>query len=283
MVYAALITLREGVEAALIIGIVLSYLARIGQRTSHRVVWAGVGVALASSVGAAALLTWLRVELPGALQEAIEGLTMLLAVGVLSWMLVWMKRQAVTLGAHLRSQVDHAVAGGSGLALGVLAFTSVGREGLETALFLVAGAARNGEGALYWGGAVAGLAGAALIGVAVYRGSARLPLGRFFDLSGAALIVLAGGLLMNATKELGELRWLPPLGPRVWDTYGVLPDNIGLGSFLSAVIGYDASPFLGQVVLYVGYLGVTAALFFAGRSQTRRDAVVPRPQAPPRA
>src|SRR6266540_2132214 len=263
MVYAGLVTLREGVEAALIIAIVLSYLTRIGQAGGRRVALGGAALALALSAAGAAVVQWLTLELPGAAQEAVEGLTMLLAVGVLTWMLVWMRRQAISLGGHLRAQVDHALRGGSLLALGLLDFTSVGREGLETVLFLIAGAGRSGEGALYWVAAAAGLLAAAVIGAVVYGGAARLPLRRFFDITGVVLIVLAAGLLLNALKELHEGGLVPALGPRVWDTYDLLPDNFGPGALLNAVFGYDASPFLGQVIPYAAYVAGALLLFFA--------------------
>ncbi len=265
MLYAGLITLREGVEASLIIAIVLSYLSRIGQQRGHRVVLGGASLALFLSVASAAGLQLLTLDLPKAAQEATEGLTMLFAVAVLTWMLVWMRRQAVSLGGHLRAQVDQALQHGSLLALGLLAFTAVGREGLETVLFLLAGAGRSGPSTLYWAAALAGLLGAAMIGAVVYSGAARLPLRVFFDVTGVILIVLAGGLLVNGLKELHEGGLLPGLGPRVWDTYDLLPDNFGLGALLSAVVGYDASPFLGQVVPYAAYIPGALALFFAGR------------------
>src|SRR6266542_856906 len=168
MVYAGLITLREGVEAALVIAIVLSYLARIGHAGGRRVVLAGAALALLASVAAAAGVQWLALELPAAAHALVEGVTMLLAVAVLTWMLFWMRRQAASLGGHLRAQVDKVLQQGSTLALGLLAFTSVGREGLETVLFLLAGAGRSGEGALYWVAAAVGLLAAAVIGAVVY-------------------------------------------------------------------------------------------------------------------
>ena len=266
MVYAGVITLREGVEAALVIAIVLSYLTRIGQARAHKAVLGGAALALALSSAAAAGLQWLALELPHAAQELMEGITMLLAVAVLTWMLIWMRRQAVSLGGHLRAQVDQALQQGSVFALGLLAFTSVAREGLETVLFLIAGAGRPGQGLGYWVAALAGLAGAAAIGGIVYSGAARLPLRLFFDVTGTILIVLAGGLLLNGVKALHEGGLLPALGPRVWDTYDLLPDNFGLGALLGAVVGYDASPFLGQVVPYAAYIAGAFLLFFVGRA-----------------
>ena len=191
---------------------------------------------------------------------------MLFAVLVLTSMIFWMKRQAATIGMHLRQQVDVATRSGSALALSLLAFTAVGREGLETVLFLFAGASNAGSSLLYWAGTGAGLAVATAMAAIVYAGSARLPLRTFFNVTGAILIVLAAGLLVNGMKELHEIGATPDLGPRLWDTYAVLADNSEAGRFMATIFGYDSSPFLGQVLAYGAYLALTLTLFAAGRN-----------------
>lgn len=263
MLYSLLVTFREGLEAALILGIVLSYLRRARPGASARPVWLGAGAAAGLSLGAAILLELLAVELPGRWQEAIEGFAMLLAVTVLTWMLAWMRRQSATIGRELRQRVDVALDAGSGFALGLLAFTAVGREGLETALFLFGGSGRADSAAAYWFGAFAGLAIAAAAGAAIYRGSAAIPIRAFFNVSAVALIILAAGMVPNALKELAEARLLFDLGPRLWDTYTLLPDNQGPGRLLAAILGYDASPFAGQVIAYIAYLAAAAAIYTA--------------------
>lgn len=269
MGYSFLITLREGIEAALILAIILGYLARTGRRQHWRPVWFGAGAAGAGSLAAAVALHLLAVELPGRLQEAIEGFGMLLATAILTWMVFWMRAQSRTIGAELRARVDAALSTGSATALALLAFTSVGREGLETALFLFAGGSAADSEAMYWAGAAAGLGTASVIGVAVYSGSHRIPLRTFFTVTSVLLMVLAAGLLTNGLKELHEADILfGNLGPRVWDTYGLLPDNSSLGRFLATLVGYDASPFLGQVVAYAAYLAIMPALYlFTGPGQ----------------
>ncbi|MCX7616981.1 FTR1 family protein [Tepidiforma sp.] len=270
MVYALLITFREGLEAALIIGIVLSYLRRADPRASARPVWLGAGLAGGLSLGAAVALEVLAVELPGRWQDAIEGFAMLLAAAVLTWMLAWMRRQSATIGHELRQRVDRALDAGTGFALGLLAFTAVGREGLETALFLFGGSGRAESAALYWTGAFAGLALAAAVGAAIYRGAKSLPLRAFFDVSAVALVVLAAGMIPNALKELHEAGFIAALGPRLWDTYTLLPDNYGPGRFLGTLLGYDASPFAGQVIAYAAYLLIAVVVFIrAGRPVPR--------------
>ncbi|GBD24051.1 Ferrous iron permease EfeU [bacterium HR29] len=262
MGYSFLITLREGLEAALILAIILGYLARTGHRQHWRPVWFGAGAAGGASLAAAVALHLLAVELPGRLQEAIEGIGMLLATAILTWMVFWMRAQSRTVGANLRARVDAALSTGSAAALALLAFTSVGREGLETALFLFAGGSTADSEALYWAGAAAGVGTASVIGAAVYSGSHRIPLRTFFTVTSLMLMVLAAGLLTNGLKELHEANILfGNLGPRAWDTYELLPDNSSFGRFLATLVGYDASPFLGQVVAYVAYLAVMPVLY----------------------
>jgi len=269
MGYSFLITLREGLEAALIIAIILGYLARTDRRDQWRPVWLGAGLAGAGSLAAAVTLHLLAVELPGRLQEAVEGFGMLLAVVILTWMVFWMRSQSRSIGADLRRRVDAALSAGSAFALGLLAFSAVGREGLETALFLFAGGSTADSELAYWAGAAGGLGLAALLGAAVYSGSHRVPLRAFFSVTSILLMVLAAGLLTNGLKELHEADILfGNLGPRLWDTYELLPDNSSIGRFLATLLGYDASPFLGQVAAYLGYLVTVPALYlFTGPRQ----------------
>ena len=281
MAYSLLITWREGLEAGLIIAIVLSYLARIDQRRYWLHVWLGTGVALLGSLAAGVALEATATRLSGTAQEAMEGGGMLFAVAVLTSMIFWMKRQAATIGAHLRQQVDVALRTGSALALAALAFTAVGREGLETVLFLFAGSSTAESGSTYWMGAGAGLALAVVMSSILYAGAARLPLRAFFNISGIALIVLAAGLLVNGLKELHEIGATPDLGPRLWDTYNLVADNSQLGRFLGTILGYDSSPFLGLVMVYAAYLVFTLTFFIWGQAIALpgpRPATAPRPQ-----
>lgn len=277
MLFSFLVTLREGLEAALIVAIILGSLARTGRRGKTWPLWVGVAAAAAATLSAAVGLQLLAVELPGRVQEAVEGVAMLLAVGVLTWMVFWMRAQARQLGVALRERVDGALSAGSAFALALLAFTAVGREGLETALFLFAGHTRAESEFAYWGGALAGLVVATAAGFTVYSGSRRLPLRAFFTTTSLLLVLLTAGLLANGMKELHEARLLfPHLGPRLWDTYEVLPDNAGFGRFLAALVGYDASPFLGQAAAYAVYVTLVPTLYlWSGRTGA--------PGSPPRA
>jgi high-affinity iron transporter len=270
MAYSLLITSREGLEAGLILAIVLSYLARTDQRMHWRPVWLGSAAAFLGSLALGGILELTATSLSGAALAAFEGSAMLFAAAVLTGMIFWMKRQAATIGRELRARVDAALRTGSALALGLLAFTAVGREGLETVLFLFAGSNTADDAFIYWLGAGAGLAIAAAIAYVVYAGSARLPLAAFFNITGALLVVLAAGLLVNGLKELHEMGAVPNLGPRLWDSYHVVADNSDFGRFLSTIFGYDSSPFLGLVVAYAAYLVPTLAFFLLGRRQLAR-------------
>lgn len=263
MLFSFLVTLREGVEIALVLAIVLGYLARTNNREHFRPVWLGAGAAALFSLGFAGILQLTATELSGAALEAFEGITMLSAVVVLTWMVFWTRRQAASLGGELRGRVDAAIRGGSLLALVGLAFSSVAREGIETALFLFAGwrAQAGTEGWVFAVGGMLGFALAAVVGYIVYAGSHRLPLRSFFLVSGIAVVILAAGLLTNGLAELQESGLIGNLGPRPWDTDGFIASTSTLGQLLHTLVGYDPSPTLGQIVGYLAYLGIGLGLF----------------------
>ncbi len=271
MLFSFLVTVREGVEISLVVAIVLGYLARTGNRQHFRPIWIGVGAAAAVAVAFGAVLHFTASGLSGAALEAFEGLTMLSAVIVLTWMVFWMRKQSASLGRALREEVDAAVAGGSLVALVGLAFSVVIREGFETVLFLFAGstAARSDAAVGFLGGGVLGFAVAGVVGYVVYRGAHRLPLKQFFAVSGIVVVVLAAGLLSNGLAELMESGLIPRLGPRPWDTDGLIPAASVLGRFLHTLVGYDPAPTVGQVVAYFGYVfSCLWVLLFVGQDQS---------------
>lgn len=260
MIPGFLLGLREGIEAALIISIVFAFLAKTGNRSRFPSVWLGVGLAVAFSIaiGAGLFLTGQRLE--GTAEQLFEGSAMILAVGVLTWMIFWMRRQAAGIRRTLESQVGDAVASGSGLALVALAFLAVGREGLETALFLLAAAGAAGVSEAVIGG-VAGLASAVVIGYGIYRGSRWFDLRAFFRVSGLLLIVFAAGLLAHGVHEFTEAGLLP-LTATAWDTSEVLPHSEGIGQWLRTLVGYSATPTLLELAAWAGYLAVALPFFF---------------------
>lgn len=215
---AGLVMLREGFEASLIVGILLAFLNRTGRRDGFAAVWVGAGIAAAISVAVGALLFAIGAELEGTAEAAFEGSAMLIAAGLLTWMIFWMRKQSRGLKRELESQVEHALATGSAFALGVVAFVSVLREGIETALFLF-GTVEGSNRLVASTSAAVGLAAAVALGYLFYRGSSRLDLRRFFTFTSVLLLVFAGWLLARGLEELAE--------------GGVIPENEGilLGAF----------------------------------------------------
>jgi len=223
MIASLLVTLREGFEAALIVAVVLAVLRRSGAMERARSVWVGVAVAIAVSAAAGAALFVTGAELEGKAEQLFEGIVMLAAATVLTWMVVWMQRQARTHAAHLQGKVDTALSAGGGTLFG-LAFLAVVREGLETALFLFA-AADQARPVLSVLGALAGLAIAVALGWAVYRGSYRLPLGTFFGVTNVVLVGFGVYLVWMGVGELGEAlggEVFEVLGPLAAVAYGVI-------------------------------------------------------------
>src|SRR4051794_9603421 len=217
------IVLREGFEAALLIGLILGVLNKTGQRQHTRAVWMGVAAALTTSVVIGAILFAAVGELEGSAEALYEGTAMLLAACVVTWMVFWMRKQARTLGGHLRSQVSTAVIAGGGTALAMVAFVGVAREGVESALFLFASVGDDGVVATLIGGALGAL-GAVALGVLFYRGTLKLDLRRFFMITGVLVIGFAAYLIMGGLHELGEAgggEVFEVLGPIVALAYGI--------------------------------------------------------------
>lgn len=263
MTFSLLVTVREGLEMALIVTILLGYLRSVGQKQHFREIWIGVLAAAMLSIIVGAGLKIASRELDGRVREGFEGFTMLFAVVVLTWMLFWMKRQSAGISRDLRDRVDTALSTGSVTALSLLAFTAVGREGLETALFLFAGSTSRGSDLEFLIGGIVGFAIAAAVGAVLYYGARRLPLKHFFNVSAVLLMILAAGLLTKALADLHEATILPNLGVRPWDTDSFLPMTSSLGKFLNTLIGYDSAPALSQIVLYWTYLAAVVTVYLA--------------------
>ena len=267
MAVAALIALREGLEAALIVGIVLGYLRRIGYLEGRRSVWAGVFAAVLASLGLAVIIQLVGMELEGRAEEIFEGATMFLAVGVLTWMIFWMRYQARLIKTSLERNVQEAVETGTKWGLMLVAFIAVFREGVETALFLSAAAfATDGRGTLI--GAALGLAAAILIGYLIYATTAQLNVRLFFNITSVLLLLFAAGLLAHGIHEFQEAGLIPTLNEQVWDTNNILDENSSLGQILKAVLGYNGNPSLEEVVAYFGYwIGVLLGLHWWMKSR----------------
>lgn len=233
-----LIGLREGLEATLVVVLLMAYLAKTDRRHLLPRLWAGVAAAVVVSVGFGALLTFGPKGLTFEAQEAIGGGLSIVAVGLVTWMVFWMARTARTLGSDLKSRVDRS-AGGTGWGLAVVAAIAVGREGLETALFLWAAAKATGESTQPLAGALLGLAVAAGLGYLLHRGVLKVNLSRFFTWTGAALIVIAGGVLSYGIHDLQEARLLPGLHSLAFDISGAVPPSSWYGTLLKGTLNFS--------------------------------------------
>ena len=256
--------LREGVEAALIVSIVLAYLTRTGRGDQAGRVWLGAGLAAGLSLVVGIILFNTVGAFEEPYEQIFEGTMMLVAAAVVTWMLFWMRRQAASVKGELQAAVDRAVASGASWGLALLAFTAVIREGLETSLFLV-GQATSARTDAVWVllGALTGLVVAAAIGYGIYRGSRRLNLGSFFRWTGIALIFIAAGLLSHGIHEFVEIGALGsgPWTATAYDLSGALSHDEGVGAFLRAILGYSATPEVLTLVAHVTYVVVVLALY----------------------
>jgi FTR1 family protein len=248
-----LIGLREGLEATLVVVLLMAYLVKTGRRALLPRLWAGVGIAVAVSVAFGALLTFGPRGLTFEAQEAIGGSLSIAAVGLVTWMVFWMARTAKTLGGELKSQVDR-VAEGAGWGLVAVAALAVGREGLETALFLWAAAQSSGETTTPLVGALLGLTVAAGLGYLLHRGVLKVNLSRFFSWTGVALIVIAAGVLAYGMHDLQEAAILPGLHSLAFDVSAAVPPSSWYGTLLKGTLNFSpATTWLeaGAWLLYV--------------------------------
>ena len=260
---AGLVTgLREGVEAALIVAIVLAYLARSGKAGEAGKVWLGTGLAAAVSLLAGIVIFQTVGSFQAPYENYFEASTLLVATIVVTWMLFWMRRQSMAIRGDLHARLDRVLVEGSAWGLAVLAFTAVIREGLETSIFLVgqATSAQTSGGSLV-GGAITGLGCAVAIGWGFYTGSRRIDLRSFFRWTGIGLIFIAAGLLSHAVHEFIEVGALTVGTTPVFDISNVLPDEAGIGQFLRAILGYSAAPEQSTLAVYLGYLIVVLMLY----------------------
>jgi high-affinity iron transporter len=277
MLATLVIFLREGVEASMIVAILLAYLNRIGRRDHFRDVFVGVGAALllATAGGVAAYLT-IRSYDGSRVQTIFETVTYLVAAAVLTYMTFWMRKHARALSKELRARADAALDGRARWGLGLLAFQAVGREGLETVVFTLAIIfSTSTAGAL--SGAVIGLAGSLGIAFVIYRLGHKLNLARFFTVIGVLLMVFAAGLLADAVQNLQQLGWLPVLDAPMWHSAGLLSQDSALGDVLHSFFGYSDAPTPLQMLLYAGYLAVVVLAYLGVRSRLAARAHGPQP------
>ncbi len=258
MLAGFLLALREGIEAALIISIVLGMLKKMNRSDRVPVVWMGVAGAALLSAAAAILLNVIGAEFEGPAEQVFEAFTMLFAAAVLTWMIFWMQKQGRQIQKGLEAEVREALSGGQTAALFSVAFLAVLREGIELALFLTAvnfstPLVMGEPPILGWLGGVLGLIAAIVIGWLMYESAVKLNLRRFFQFTSIVLIFFAAGLVGHAVGELNELGWLPPVIAHVYDLNHLIPETTLLGQFLKALFGYNASPSLTEMLAYIAY------------------------------
>jgi high-affinity iron transporter len=274
MVANFLIGLREGLEAALIVGILAAYLVRSGRGALLPHVWAGVAVAASASLAVGATLTLRSRDLSPGTEDAIAGTLSIGAVALVTWMIFWMAKTSRLLRHHLESSLDRAVDLG-GAAIFALALLSVGREGIETALFLWASVDSTGAGPAPLAGAVLGLSTAAGLGWALYRGAVRLNLRAFFQWTGAFLILVAAGVLAHGVHDLQEAGLLPGDDTLAFDLSRQIPPDSWYGVLLKGVFSFSPTSTVLEVLMWVLYVVPVLYLFVlvsrAGTFRTRRD------------
>jgi FTR1 family protein len=248
------IGLREGLEAALIVGIVAAFLAQQGRRDALRWVWIGVAAAAVLCFGVGVLLRIAGEELPRKEQEGLETVIAIVAVGFVTWMIVWMKQHARTLSSDLRSSAAAALATGSAFGLVAMAFLAVLREGLETAVFLVAAFNASGNTTSAAAGAVLGLVIAIGIGAGIYKGGISLNLTKFFKFTGVLLAFVAAGLLSRALHTAHEAGWFDVLQARAVDLTSIIKPGSIIASLWNGIIGLTSEPTVGELGVYLIYL-----------------------------
>ncbi|VTY36021.1 Ferrous iron permease EfeU [Xylophilus ampelinus] len=274
MLIPFLIMLREGIEAALIVGIVASYLQQSGRGRLMPAVWVGVLLAVALSLFAGAGLQLMAAEFPQKQQELFEGIVGLIAVVMLTSMVFWMRTTARSIKGQLHASIDRALGhgDGQGWALIGMVFLAVAREGLESVFFLLA-IFQQSSGWEAPVGALAGIAVSVVIGYGLYSGGVRLDLRRFFRFTGLFILLVAAGLLAGVLRKLHEAGVWNQLQTVVFDMSATLPMDSPLGAVLSGLLGYQAAPVVGEVIVYLAFLAVSLYFFL------RPVAAAPSPAA----
>lgn len=263
-----LIGLREGLEATLVVSILVAYLVKTGNRTRLSSVWTGIAVAVAVSLAFGALLTFTSNSMGFAAQERFGGLMSIAAVGFVTWMIFWMRRTARFLKTELHGKLDAALTMGA-LALVLTAFIAVAREGLETSLFLWAAAQSAGSGATPLVGATLGILTAVVLGYLLYKRAVTINLAKFFTWTGAALIVVAAGVFAYGVHDLQEAGSLPGLGSLAFDVTGAIPPDSWYGSLLKGIFNFSAATTWLQAAVWLLYIVPVMVLFFRPARQAK--------------
>ncbi|PJJ62255.1 iron uptake transporter permease EfeU [Compostimonas suwonensis] len=273
-----LIGLREGLEAALVVTILIAYVMKVGRRDVLHRLWIGIGLAVLLALGIGAILTFGTYGLSFEAQEAIGGSLSIVATGLVTWMVFWMVRTAKDLKGHLHASVDRSLEGAAwGLVL--VAFLAVGREGIETALFIWAAVQATGETTLPLLGAGLGILTAVALGWLIYRGMLRINLAKFFTWTGAILIIVAAGVLSYGVHDLQEAGILPGLGNLAFDVSGAIPPDSWYGTLLKGTVNFSPATTWLELIVWLLYVVPTMTFFIA---LSRQKKGTPRRDAPSR-
>jgi len=271
------IGLREGVEAALIIGIIAAFLSQQGRRDSLRWMWLGVLVAILLCGGVAWALHVAEENLPQREQEQLETIIALVAVGMITWMIVWMRRHSADLKGELQSKASVALVEGSALGLIVMAFLAVLREGLETAVFMLAAFQQSDRPGLTGTGALLGVAVAVVLGYLIYRGGVKINLSKFFRVTGVVLVLVGAGLLSFAVHTAHEADWWNLMLGRAVDLRWLIDPGSVQSALITGMFGIQPEPTWGELLAFVAY--AVPMTIYVCRPQRPKATAPPAPAA----
>ena len=272
-----LIGLREGLEAALVVGILIAYVVKLNRLEVLKRIWLGVALAVAVSLALGAVLTFGAYGLSFEAQELIGGVLSIIATAFVTWMIFWMLGAARGLSKELRADVDsHLVGAGWGLVL--VAFLAVGREGIETALFIWAAVQASGSTTFPLIGAALGILVAVVLGYLIYRGVLSINLSKFFTYTGVFLIIVAGGVLAYGVHDLQEAGVLPGLYNRAFDVSAAVPPDSWYGTLLKGVFNFSPATTWFEAAAWVLYVVPVLTIFIADvrRHSARSQPIAPR-------
>jgi len=274
-----LIGLREGLEAALIVTILIAYIVKIDRRDALPRIWLGVGLAVLLALGIGALLTFGTYGLSFTAQETIGGVLSIVATGLVTWMVFWMLRTARDLKGHLHGHIDQHLVG-TGLGLVLVAFLAVGREGIETALFIWAAVQATGATTMPLLGAALGIGTAIALGALIYAGMLKINLSKFFTYTGAILIIVAAGVLSYGVHDLQEAGILPGLHALAFNVSAAVPPDSWYGTLLKGTLNFSPATTWLEMLAWLAYAVPTLTLFIR-KSRHGRTSAGPVQTAPP--
>ena len=271
-----LIGLREGLEAALVVSILIAYVKKLGRDDVITRIWLGVGLAVLISLGLGAILTYGAYGLSFAATELIGGILSIIATGFVTWMIFWMLRAARGLSKELRSEVDSHLAG-AGWGLVFVAFLAVGREGIETALFIWAAVQASGSTVYPVAGAAIGIAVAVVLGYLIYRGVLSINLTKFFTYTGVFLIVVAGGVVSYGVHDLQEAGFLPGLNTLAFDVSAAVPPDSWYGTLLKGTVNFSPATTVFEAAAWVLYVVPVMTFFVLSvrRHRAKKEPISP--------